>query len=217
MTDFEWACAIAGTAVFAGVAIAVAVRMLRLMRGGDAPLLRNRDGSFNTACAVCGARADVRPESLARLSAAEKALVVRERPEAIGKNLVEFVCPECDAAHCFSLGRASMQLIGVNLYEGQHFQVQCKECRKPLEPPPWPLGAYDGAVNEAPGELDDFGLQCPFCGAVTCVACCRTTTRNRTGDGSLLCPRCYRGPLERFYHPAAHARRNQRTPQGING
>lgn len=170
---------------------------------------RNRDGSFQMVCAVCAAATEVRPDGLVRLSSAEKALVVREKPAALGRDLVEYVCPQCDASHCFSAGRNAMELMGVNLYEGQQFQVMCKECRRPLEAPPWPAGSFDGRVNEAPGDVGALGLVCPFCGASSCVTCCRTSTRNRTGDGSLLCPRCYRGPIERFFHPVpGHAPRN---------
>lgn len=174
------------------------------VRRGDSTggqFARNRDGSFQAVCAVCHTRSTARAEELAVLSSAEKALVVRERPAALGKNLVEYVCPQCDASHCYSASPKTMRLIGVNLYQGQSFQATCKECQKPLEMPRWALGAYDGRWRDAPGAIDDCGMLCPLCGAISCVACCKTATRNRTSDGTLLCPRCYRGPLEQFYHP----------------
>lgn len=168
-------------------------------------ITRNRDGSFAVICAVCGESVEVSSESLSTLSPAEKALVVRERPNVIGQNLVEFACPACDASHCYSVRRNAMAYVGVNLYQGQHFQTNCKECQKRIKKPVWPDRAYDGKVNQAPGDLTDLGLQCSLCGAICCVDCCKRATRNRTSDGTLLCPRCFRGPNDHFWHHAHEA------------
>lgn len=209
MSEIEWVGALIGLTVLALVTAGLLWFAAIGRRRTAGAFARNRDGSFQAVCAVCAASSEVRPDALVRLSPAEKALVVREKPNALGKDLVEFVCPHCDASHCFSAGREAMGLVGVNLYDSQQFQVQCKECRKTLEAPPWPPGAFDGRWREAPGETDDLGVVCPYCGATCCVACCKVTTRNRTKDASLLCPRCYRGPLDQFFHPAAlHTRRN---------
>lgn len=209
MSDVEWVGAVAAVSVLGLIALGLLGHAFSSRRKPAGSFALNRDGSFQTVCAVCAAATEVRPDALIRLSPAEKALVVRERPAAVGKDLVEFVCPYCDASHCFSADRHAMELVGVNLYQGQQFQVQCKECRTALDLPPWPPGAYDGRVDSAPGDLDRLGLVCPFCGATSCVSCCRTSTRNRTGDGSLLCPRCYRGPLDHFFHPeSGHIARN---------
>lgn len=174
-------------------------------------ITRNRDGSFSMTCAVCAEPSEVSSESLATLSSAEKALVVRERPNVIGQNLVEFACPVCDASHCYQARRNSMLYVGVNLYQGQHFQTNCKECQKRIVRPPWRDGAFDGKVEQAPGDIANLGLQCPLCGAICCVDCCKRATRNRTTDGTLLCPRCFRGPNDRFCH---HVQGAAREPRG---
>jgi len=209
MSDLEWVGVAIAVAVFGLVMFGLLWHAFSSRSVPAGSFSRNRDGSFQMLCTVCSAASDVRADALVRLSSAEKALVVRERPYAVGRDLVEFVCPYCDASHCFGAARDSMELIGVNLYDAQQFQVQCKECRKSLDAPAWPPGMYDGRLEHAPGEVDRLGLVCPFCGATSCVQCCRTSTRSRTGDGSLLCPRCYRGPLDHFFHPeAGHTARN---------
>jgi hypothetical protein len=188
--------------VLAGIALRLAwLALVPSSRPGEVTL--NRDGSFSMVCAVCGAPAHVSPGALEKLSSAEKALVVRERPSVIGQNLVEFACPSCDASHCYNARGQSMELIGVNLYQGQHFQANCKECQRRIARPPWRPGAFDGKVEQAPGDLTSLGLQCTLCSAICCVDCCKQATRNRTADGTLLCPRCFRGPNSRFYHPVA--------------
>jgi len=188
--------------VLAGIALRLAwLALAPSSRPGEVTL--NRDGSFSMVCAVCGEAAHVSPGALEKLSSAEKALVVRERPDVIGQNLVEFACPSCDASHCYKSRGQTLELIGVNLYQGQHFQANCKECQRRIVRPPWRRGAFDGNVNQAPGDLTSLGLQCTLCGAICCVNCCRQATRNRTADGTLLCPRCFRGPNNRFYHPVA--------------
>ncbi len=174
-------------------------------RSGEIAL--NRDGSFAMVCACCGESTEVPASALATLSSAEKALVVRERPGIVGQHLVEFPCPACDASHCYSARRHSMTFVGVNLYQGQHFQANCKECQRLIVAPPWRKGAFDGNVEGAPGDLSALGLTCQFCGAICCVPCCRDATRNRTVDGTLLCPRCFRGPNNQFCHHAPGAAR----------
>lgn len=204
MPAFEVALIALSMLVLAGIAFRLAwLAWGASPRSGE--VILNRDGSFAVVCAVCGASAHVSPEALSSLSSAEKALVVRERPSAIGQNLVEFACPSCDASHCYHAHRQSMELVGVNLYQGQHFQTNCKECQKRIARPPWRPGAFDGKVDQAPGDLSALGLQCSLCSAICCVDCCIQATRNRTADGSLLCPRCFRGPNSRFYHPLAGA------------
>lgn len=203
MSFLEYTAVMVATALLIGLVVLLLVHVMRRSVQDAGHLVRNRDGSFPAICAVCNAGTLVSTDMLVTLSSAEKALVVRERPIALGKNLVEFVCPCCDAAHCYIANMKSMEFVGVNLYQGQSFQTRCKECQKQLLAPPWPAGAYDGNWREAPGPADDFGMVCSQCDAISCLACCTSTTRNRTADGSLLCPRCYRGPMLHFYHPAA--------------
>lgn len=204
-------------AIAMAILAAIAVRLTwlaakPLSRPGEVTL--NRDGSFSMVCSICGSPADVAPGALASLSPAEKALAVREHPAVIGQNLVEFACPSCDASHCYSMQRHTMTLIGVNLYQGQHYQTNCKECQKHIIQPPWRQGAYDGKVEKAPGDVADMGLQCSLCGAICCVDCCKRSTRNRTTDGTLLCPRCFRGPIDRFYHEHQGAAVEPRSLRG---
>lgn len=199
MPDFDIAVIAVSMAILAGIALRLFWLAVNTpSQSGEVTL--NRDGSFSMVCTVCGAPAEVSQSALATLSPAEKALVVRERPSVIGQNLVEFACPGCDASHCYGVRRNTMTLIGVNLYQGQHFQTNCKECQKPIARPPWRAGAFDGHVDGAPGDLSNLGLQCSLCGAICCVDCCKRSTRNRRSDGALLCPRCFRGPNDRFYH-----------------
>lgn len=209
MSLLEYTAVMAATALLIGLTVVLLVHALRRTASDAGNLVRNRDGSFHAICTVCNTETPASADMLSPLSSAEKALVVRERPIALGKSLAEFVCPRCDASHCYIDSPKSMTLVGVNLYQGQSFQTRCKECQKRLLTPPWPAGTYDGNWRDAPGPIDDFGMVCAQCEAISCISCCTSTTRNRTPDGSLLCPRCYRGPLVQFYHPvAAGAARN---------
>ncbi len=177
------------------------------VKGGDHA--RNRDGTFPHVCSVCGDETLITPEALHSLSSAEKALAVRECAQALGKDLVEYVCRSCDASHCFSISGGRAVAMGVNLYEGQRFGSRCGECQRELVAPPWELGRYDGRINSAPGPIDALGLVCRHCDAVCCVACCEYVTRKRTDDGTLLCPRCFRGPQDVFFIPNASSLGNQ--------
>jgi hypothetical protein len=53
---------------------------------------------------------------------------------------------------------------------------------------------------QAPRLDAKHGLICSRCGAVVCVKCCREASQGRTTDNSLRCPRCFRGPIEKFVH-----------------
>lgn len=201
MPPFEVAILAFSLCVLTGVVLRLAWLTLRSpKRHGEIAL--NRDGSFAMVCKCCGEAAEVAAKALTPLSSAEKALVVRERPSVVGQHLVEFACPACDASHCYNLRRQVMTFVGVNLYQGQHFQANCKECGRPVVAPPWRPGAFDGSIDAAPGDISRFGLVCRHCGAICCVPCCTDATRNRTADRTLLCPRCFRGPNDRFCHHA---------------
>lgn len=199
MSIFELIVIALSMAILAGIALRLTWLALRTgATNGEVSI--NRDGSFSATCLVCGVTAEISPQNLIPLSSAEKALVVRERPGVVKLKLVEFSCPSCDASHCYSTTRNSMKFVGVNLYQGQHFQANCKECQKAITVPPWRKGAFDRNVARAPGNLSELGLQCKLCGAICCVDCCSDATRKRTADGTLLCPRCYRGPNDQFFH-----------------
>ena len=206
MPLFEITIIVGSMLILFGIALRLSWLALR-SPAGNSEIPLNRDGSFAMICAVCGEAAEVPASALAPLSSAEKALVVRERPSVIGQQLVEFPCPACDASHCYSVRRHTMTAVGVNLYQGQHFQANCKECQRAIVAPPWRKGDFDGNVSAAPGDTSALGLTCKFCGAICCVPCCQDATRNRTADGTLLCPRCFRGPNDQFCHQAPGAAR----------
>lgn len=190
-----------------GVGIAGAVVVLALTVRA---WLRSRDGvatrrsptaPFEMECSTCHRRMVIHPNQLVSLSGPEMALCVRVKPDLRGRKLAEFVCPYCDASHAFVLDRRPPEWIGANLYSPQTKTSTCMECGKPLRKAPWPPMLYDGRLHEAPELHPDLGLVCSRCQAVTCVSCVKNATRNRTKDGSLVCPRCQRTPVNRVFHP----------------
>lgn len=153
------------------------------------------------ACPICQRTLVIHRNQMIDLSGPEIALVVSEKPEIRGRGLAEYRCPHCDAAHCFLVDITPPQWLIANAFEPQAISTCCAECRKPVISPPWPEGQYDGRLEEAGDALlPRHGLICPRCNAVCCVECCRKITRNRTPDGSLLCPRCSRGPVDKVFH-----------------
>lgn len=154
------------------------------------------------ACTICHKQLVINPVELRPLTAVELALSVRSLPDLAGRKLAEYVCPYCESAHCFNVDRSVPLWVGANLYSPQTRTARCQECGKRLVPPPWPPGTYDGRLREAPDLHQDYGLVCSRCHAVVCVSCTTNATRNRTKDGSLVCPRCMRTPVNKVYHPA---------------
>jgi hypothetical protein len=154
------------------------------------------------ACTICHKQLVINPVELRPLTPVELALSVRSVPDLAGRKLAEYVCPYCESAHCFNVDRRVPLWVGVNLYSPQTKTARCQECGKRLLPPPWPPGAYDGRLREAPDLHQDYGLVCSRCDAVVCVSCTLNATRNRTKDGSFVCPRCMRTPVNKMYHPA---------------
>ncbi len=201
MTAIELAISLITLLVLFVVALAMLRRAVQTPPSTSTGGARNRDGTFAHTCANCGDQTLIGPETLHALSASEKALVVRERHDVVGKNLMEYVCRTCDASHCFVISASAVEYLGANFYEGQHARARCGECQRALAGPPWSPGEFDGKVDSAPGPLGNYGLTCTHCGAVCCVSCCTSVTRRRTKDGTLLCPRCFRGPQENFFHP----------------
>lgn len=201
MTTIELAISLVTLLVLSAVALVLLRRAIYTSAAPSTSRARNRDGTFSHTCANCGDQTLVGPETLHALSSAEKALVVRERYDVVGKKLMEYVCRTCDASHCFVVSATAVDYLGANFYEGQHAGTRCGECQRALALPPWSRGEFDGDVDNAPGPIGNYGLACVHCGAACCVSCCTSVTRRRTKDGSLLCPRCFRGPQETFFHP----------------
>lgn len=158
-------------------------------------------GSVQFTCNVCQHPIVMAIQDLQPLEGSDIGLAVRAIPALAGRKLAEYVCPYCEADHCFAVDGGQPEWVGVNLYSPQAKGAQCMECRKPLVRPPWPQGQYQGAPLTAPNVSPDYGLVCSRCGAICCVACVKNATRNRTTDGSLLCPRCHRSPVDTYFYP----------------
>lgn len=165
---------------------------------GEKP--RRRERPFELCCSLCQARSQLVPSELNEVSPAEVALLVSQVPAMVGRPVRDVHCPKCGASHYFGADTDPPTWVAVNIFEPEAKTNLCGQCRKPLVKPPWPEGKYDGRIFDAPGLLARHGLVCKRCGAVSCVECCQSATRNRTEDGSYLCPRCNRGPIETIYH-----------------
>ncbi len=196
-----WVLPITALVAVAGTAIVVwlAVRVHRSTEP-DTPILAKGDG-FSMPCSVCLKQLVIPNAELIRLSGPEVALVVRSHNAVAGRALAEYICPYCEAAHCFAIDSTPPAWIGANLYEPQVATGVCQECRKQLRPPAWERFAYDGKINEAPDLNPDYGLVCGRCDAVCCAECVQRVSRVQSPDASFRCPRCGRGPVERFFHP----------------
>ncbi len=186
-----------------GTIIVLVLTLRSRVRSGpkDAEPLANV-AAFDLSCNVCRKSMIIHPSQLVRLTGPEVALCVRINPKLVGRPLAEYICPYCEASHCFVLDTRPPEWAGTNLYSPHSKGTLCMECGKPLRKPPWPQGQFDGRLNEAPELLADYGLVCSKCHAVTCVACVKDATRNRTKDGALVCPRCMRPPVTRVFHPS---------------
>lgn len=188
-------CAAFGTAI-------VVVLTLRARANEAKTPVRGVDASntLQIPCSVCQKQMVVPPGDLVPLQPVEVALCVRALPKLSGRKLAEYTCPYCDAAHCFAVDKRTPEWVGANLYSPQTKGTRCLNCSKPLKIAPWGEAAYAGRLQEAPLQ-PDYGLVCSKCNAVVCVQCTVDATRNRTKDGSFVCPRCFRAPVDRTYHP----------------
>ena len=189
--------------VFVTVAcIAGSVALWRLSRwfekqGGRPSFPRG----FEIVCEHCDNALAPAVAELVTLKGSDVALAVRAAPSVQGLTLYEYVCPHCEAVHCFASRGQRLEWIGVNLWDTQQKSAHCYECHGAVARPDWPRGAYDGRLNEIPDVPENLGLVCGKCQAMCCLACCRRFTRGRTADGEYLCPRCARPPMNRVFHP----------------
>ena len=151
-------------------------------------------------CNVCQKQMVIPAADLVPLQSVEMALCVRTMPALMGRKLAEYTCPYCEAVHCFTVDKRTPEWVGANLYSPQTKGTRCLNCSKPLKIAPWGEGAYNKRLQEAPLQ-PDYGLVCSKCDAVVCVACTVDATRNRTKDGTFVCPRCFRPYVDRTYHP----------------
>lgn len=159
------------------------------------------DHTVEMTCTVCERRLIFGRSAVELLSPPEMALVVRSCPKVVGRRLCEYVCPYCDASHCFVIGPKSLVWVGVNLYTPQTQSAHCFECNRILDRPPGGAAGMTQKIAEPAALPLGFGLKCSFCGAVCCVDCCKKASRGRTSDGSLACPRCRRKPINLLYFP----------------
>ncbi len=186
------------------IAIAVAAAGIlivltpRLLRSGTSK--RFAGAALEIPCTVCQQKMTISKADLEPITGPEAALVVRERSAAQGRRLGGYRCPDCEAYHVFATDTSPPKWLLANPFEPQRATNHCMECRQPLQRPQWPQGQYDGKLQEAKDLQPKHGLVCPRCGSICCVACCQDATRGRTQDKSLLCPRCYRGPVEKIHH-----------------
>jgi len=194
-----WVLVIPVTLLVCGLGLSVVLGVYLYAR-------RNKEGEksktvniLDMDCTICHKTLVINRAALAVPSPTEQALLVSARPSVRGRALGEYRCPYCDALHYF-LTNGPLKWVLANAYEPQTSTNNCMECTTQLKKPGWGMGRYDGAINDAPDLLPAHGLVCPRCDAVSCVACCRSFTRNRTKDGSFLCPRCGRGPIDKFHH-----------------
>jgi hypothetical protein len=156
-------------------------------------------GPHAFTCVTCGTSLSARLEKLRLLSPQERGLIVCEHPHLTGAVLAELVCASCGAAHCFVVRGRKPEYVGTDIFAPQTRTSKCLDCHQTLERPNWQVDTYIGNLSDAPLR-PRIGLICSRCGGVSCVECCRKATRNRTTDGSFLCPRCFRGPVDKVYH-----------------
>jgi len=194
-----WTIPAAAGVLGAFAVILIALRMRNAPRSGDSTPRRVQQ--FDLACTVCQQTLSIAVQDMRRLEGSEIALAVRVIPKLVGRPLADYVCPHCEADHCFTMDQGKPEWVGANLYSPQSKVSICQECQKVLKRPPWPERQYQGHPQDAPNPHPDYGLVCARCGARCCVSCVQSATRNRTKDGSFLCPRCRRQPVDAFFYP----------------
>jgi hypothetical protein len=196
-----WILPITALVALAGGAVVIWLA-LRLQKTAEPDAARGRRRSaMDYECSECGQSLVIQPDELTRLSGVEQALVVGYRPKMVGRNLAEYVCPYCEASHCFAVDRNPPVWVGANLYAPQSKTSNCQECRKRLRPPHWPPGSAPDAPREAPDLQPDYGLVCSRCGAVCCVACVSRFSRVDLREQEGRCPRCGKGPVNAVFRP----------------
>jgi hypothetical protein len=151
-------------------------------------------------CPICQHTIQTEQGNLTPLPLEYVAFIVRDDPSAYGLPLAEVTCPGCGASHIYATNTSPPRYLMTNPLSDKVRTSTCSQCHTPLARPSWPRGAYDGKLASAPGLAPNHGLECPRCGAVACVACVEEASRNRTADGSYLCPRCFRGPMDKVHH-----------------
>lgn len=188
-------CAIVGTAI-----VVVLTMRAKANAGKPATQPMTAQNVVRTSCPTCQRSLTIAPGDLQLLRGVELALCVRDNPKLGGRQLAEHICPHCEATLIFAVDVRTPEFVGANMFSPQTKGTRCLNCGKALRVAPWGEAAYYKRLHEAPLE-PDYGLVCSKCNAVVCVACTIDATRNRTKDGSFVCPRCFRSPVDRTFHP----------------
>jgi hypothetical protein len=184
--------------LFAACGTGLVFFLMRFARGhGEKQQDKN---TIELECSVCHRNLVFNTGELVSLSPAEMALTVSARPNTVGRKLAEYICPHCEAAHCFAVDVTPPVWLGANFCQPQGVVGHCTDCKRKLRNPTWALGRYDGKISEAPELLPDHGLTCTRCGTTCCVACIQRYSAGRSNEGELFCPRCSRQPIDKFYH-----------------
>ncbi len=145
-------------------------------------------GALTHTCERCHEELQIPRAALLPLTGFEKALVVRSRPLLTQRELVEYLCPVCEAVHCFARRGHGWEWVGANLYTPHVVHTRCAECGGPLAQAP----AAETLPEDARLAMTGTGLRCARCGSAVCFACLVRHTRGYQSGGVLVCPRCAR-------------------------
>lgn len=156
--------------------------------------------SLELPCPTCSKPLVVHRNDLTPLSSPEIALMVSAHGRQLGNKLGSMRCPYCESEHTFALDDKKPKWVASDTFEPHRAGTYCVNCRSPLLRPNWPAGSLDGQIRGHAAIQPKHGLVCSRCNAICCVECVQKVTRNRTADGSYLCPRCFRGPVEKVHH-----------------
>ncbi|MDX9976247.1 MAG: hypothetical protein RBU21_24945 [FCB group bacterium] len=192
---FDWVIVAMALVAVAGAVTSVVLRKLR-----NRPKKMRAVESIQMTCPSCRRELVFSSRDLQVLSPVEMGLVVRTKPSVVRRPLADYTCPYCEAAHCFTID-GKPEWIGVDLYQPRDSSNDCFECRQPLKRLPQGSGGLTERVDDVDSLEPEMGLKCPRCHSICCVRCCRRVSRGHTTDGSLLCPRCHRGPVNLLYFP----------------
>ncbi len=161
---------------------------------------RKRRVPVRLTCPVCQHDIVTEAGNLSPLPLEFVSFVVREDPSAYGLPLSEVRCAGCGVHHIYATDARPPRYLMSNPLSHKSRNSTCAQCHTPLARPAWPRGAYDGRIASAPGFGPQHGLACTRCGAVVCVKCTQEASAGRTKDGSYICARCFRGPLDTVHH-----------------
>ena len=185
----------------AGLALAVVAMLVVAPRMAKENKDRaNNKRTYTYTCPDCQQPIHITPNGLRPLDPADAGMIIRLAPDAPQYHLGDVRCLSCKSTLTFRTDQWPPGFITMNATEGHVSKNSCTQCRKPFRKPEFPPGAYDGDADALKRLPHDIGLICSRCGSLDCVACVVDATRNRTADGSLLCPRCYRGPVDKVHY-----------------